>query len=112
MLPCSQQHDPQLREEVQQLLHLALPKLVSALQQLVLELGLKWLQRLGELQLVELLAVECLLVQRVQLVEQQRVQNSEYVQTLELVEFHLLVHQLQVLMLLELPNLVLSVSMF
>jgi hypothetical protein len=56
--------------------------------------------------------VECLLVQRVQLVEQQRVQNSEYVQTLELVEFHLLVHQLQVLMLLELPNLVLSVSMF
>jgi hypothetical protein len=105
------------------LLHLALPKLVPALQQLALELGLKWLQRLGELQLVELLVVlvvlECLLVQLVEqqlvellLVEQQRVQNSEYVQTLELVEFHLLVHQLQVLMLLELPNLVLSVSMF
>jgi hypothetical protein len=85
----------------------------------VQELGLKWLQRLGELQLVESLAVlECLLVQ---LVEQQRAQlvalqqNSEFVQTLELVGFHLLVHQLQVLMLLELPNLlylVLSVSMF
>jgi hypothetical protein len=82
-----------------------------------------------ELQLVELLVVlECLLVQLVQLeqqvqlaqqvqIEQQvqlaqqvqleqqlvallLVQNSEHVQTLEPVEFHPLVHQQQVLMLL------------
>jgi len=81
-----------------------------------------------ELQLVELLVVlECLLVQLVELklvqlaqqvqLEQQLValllvQNSEHVQTLEPVEFHPLVHQQQVLMLLELPNLVLLVSMF
>jgi hypothetical protein len=44
------------------------------------------------------------------------VQNSSLVQILELAEFHLLVHQLQVLwvlwLMLELLNLVLLVSMF
>jgi hypothetical protein len=41
---------------------------------------------------------------------QQQVQNSELVQILELVVFHPLVHQLQVLQLL--PKTVLLVSMF
>jgi hypothetical protein len=41
MLPCSQLHDLQLREVVQQLLHLVLPKLVLALQQLAQVSGLK-----------------------------------------------------------------------
>jgi hypothetical protein len=44
-LPCSQQHDLQLREVVQRLLHLVLLKLVPALQLLVQELGSRWLQQ-------------------------------------------------------------------
>jgi len=51
-----------------------------------------------------------------QQVAMQQVQNSSLVQILELAEFHLLVHQLQVLwvlwLMLELLNLVLLVSMF
>jgi hypothetical protein len=38
ILPCLQQRDRQLREVVQQLLHLVLPILVPALQLLALEL--------------------------------------------------------------------------
>jgi hypothetical protein len=51
---------------------------------------------------------EHLLVQQVAL---QQVLNSEFVQILELVEFHLLVHQRQMLLRTVLLNLALLVSM-
>ena len=130
MLPCLQPHGLQLREVVQRLLHLVLPKLEPVLQQLVLELDLKLLQQLAGLRLVvllvavqravrqlvqiEQLAVRQLLAQieqahsLVQMSVQQQVQlsvlllvqNFEFAQILELGESHPLAHQLRVLWLM------------
>jgi hypothetical protein len=134
ILPCWQQHDLQLREVVQSLLHLVLPILELVVQQLVLELGSKRMPQLVGLQLAELLvAVQRAARQLVQIVQRaarqlvqivkahslgqmsvkQQVQNFELVQILELGESHPWAHQLWVLwLLLELLNLVLLVNMF
>jgi hypothetical protein len=107
MLPYLQLLDLQLREVVQQLLHLVLltPELV--LQPLVPELDIKQMPKPLGLQLaVSLVAVQLVARQlgllavqvhsRAQLVElqveQQQVQNSSLVQILELGESRLLVH--------------------
>jgi len=150
ILPCWQQHDLQLREVVQSLLHLELltPELV--LQLLVPELDIEQMPKLVGLQLVVLPVVQLVVLQLAQLaarqllgllvvqvhsqvllvewqqvamqqvamqqVAMQQLQNSSLVQILELGESPLLMHQQQVLWLmlelLELPNLVLLVSMF
>jgi hypothetical protein len=58
MLPYLQLRDLQLREVVQQLLHLVLPRQELVLQLLVPELGSKRMRQLVGLQLVVLLVAE------------------------------------------------------
>jgi hypothetical protein len=119
MLPCLQLRDLQPREVVQQLLHLALPRLELVVQLLVPELDIEQMPKLLGLQLVVLLALLAQLVEQLvaqahlqlqlveqlveqvhlqlRLVESQQVamqleQNSSLVQILELGESRLLVH--------------------
>jgi hypothetical protein len=124
MLPYLQLLDLQLREVVQQLLHLVLPTQELVVQQLVPELEIERMPKLAELQLVVLLVAQLVVRQLVQLaqlaelqllellvvqvhsqvpliewqqVAMQLVQNSSLVQILELGESRLLMHQWQVL---------------
>jgi hypothetical protein len=107
-------------EQMPKLVGLQLVVLLVAEQQLVVQLvvlqvlQLVQLAQLAARQLLGLLVVQ--VHSQVLLVEWQQVQNSSLVKILELGESRLLMHQQQVLWLLlellELPNLVLLVSMF